>query len=245
MLMKTLSRECAGFSRVECLTILATAVLLGFLLPAFAQAKIKTIRTQCLDRLSHIGRAFRMYVVDHDGRYPMNVGTNAGGSADYLGTGDTSNPLNIYTHFRAASNYIGRPEFLICPADSGRYVASNWTDFSDNLYAKNAALSYGISIEADISRPRMLLAADRSFDWPNGKIAFEFDGRSLRGNIGTNLTQLRTLGWDPTALHKGVGNLAMADGSVQPVTSEQLRRAINQSGDNRNNYAQPGKSSTM
>jgi prepilin-type processing-associated H-X9-DG protein len=46
-------------------------------------------------------------------------------------------------------------------------------------------------------------------------------------------------------MHQNAGNAALADGSVQQLTSARLRETIQNSGDILNRYAQPGKSATQ
>ena len=125
----------------------------------------------------------------------------------------------------------------------GRYEATNWNDMGINNKAKNAAISYGLGVEADETRPQMLLAVDRSV-W-GGQPKFEFNNKAIIGNLGTNVTQLKDIKWDEKGMHQNAGNAALADGSVQQLTSARLRETIQNSGDILNRYSQPGKTSTQ
>ena len=65
------ARALRGFTLIELLVVIAVSALLAaLLLPALARAKRLARRTACLSQLKQQGLGWRMFLDDHEGRFP-------------------------------------------------------------------------------------------------------------------------------------------------------------------------------
>jgi hypothetical protein len=107
------------------------------------------------------------------------------------------------------SNELNRPRILRCPSDN-RTAAPSFDELA------NTNLSYFVGVDAQETRPQMLLAGDRNLTnglpRPMGVMGMEPD---------------RPLGWT-AEMHVEQGNVGLSDGSVQQMNTAVLRRQIEQ-----------------
>jgi competence protein ComGC len=211
----TRSSRKTAFTLVGLLVIIAVlGILAAMLIPALVRAKGKSKRIQCVNNLKQSGLAFRIWEGDNNDKYPMAVSTNKGGTMEFAEGGNT------FRHFQVMSNELNTPKILVCPADN-RIAAASFARL------KNQNVSYFVGLDATEIQPRMLLTGDR--------------------NVTNGLSPVRSVlelrpeipaGWTE-AMHNRVGNIGVADGSVQQVSIPGLQQMLKNTGDSTNRIALP------
>jgi prepilin-type processing-associated H-X9-DG protein len=219
MKLRRADKSSQALTLIEVLVVIfaaAAMLLLWLLLQPVSHAKGKAVRINCASNLKQIAMAFRTWESDNSNHYPMHGFTNE------LGKMEFPNASNMFRYFQVMSNGLINPKILICPADS-RSAAANFNELS------NTNLSYFIGLDAaDESDTNMLLTGDRNL---------VVDGVAVGAGLLT-LNATNPVGWSAT-MHNFGGNVGLADGSVQQLTSSGLQAAIAHSGTNVNRLAVP------
>jgi hypothetical protein len=157
--------------------------------------------------LKQVAVGFLVFSGDHQGKFPMQVSTNEGGSMEFKRAEDT------FRHFQAGLKQIGNnPQLLVCARDTRKRAL-----YLSQLSNEN--VSYFVSLSAATNSPALILAGDLNLT-PHGP------------PLGSGVYDLNTntpFGWDKT-IHKNFGIVVLADGSIQVGLADRLNEQIQLSG---------------
>ena len=218
-----------GFTRIELLATLITAILLAILaLPVLATSTADSQRAQCFNNLRQIGRAMRQWGGDHFEEPPWLTLTTDGGTRPTTGT----KAGNAWAEYLSLSNELVTPRILACPGDTGAKVASEWTVGPHalvNATFRQQAISYFLGLHANSIRPSALVAADFNLRIPAGGVncgpAAMNNALLIAGTVGVPAS-LVGYQWTNGPHSTAAGHLLVVDGSVAFLDSMGLARTL-------------------
>jgi hypothetical protein len=216
-----------AITRTEVLVIAVIVVFFfaGFL-PWFVTYRSKgwkhAARIKCVGNNKQLGLSYRVWANDNDDKYPYWSPTRDDGGARRIANPAFMNDSNAWTHFLIMSNEIGSAKVLMCPTDRERHN-NMCVDFSSNSvppnfgfdFQKNRGTSYFIGLDADETRPQVILGGDRNI---------VTNASNLRGSV-VSVPSARPTGWTRD-LHGFCGNAMTADGSVQQMNNAMLDASV-------------------
>ena len=246
--MKNIFKQKKAFTLIELLVVIAIiAILAAMLLPALAAAKRKAQRINCVNNLKEIALAFKVWEGDNGDKFPMSVSTNTGGALELVASSQntlTPGAGNFIGAFLCMSNELSSPKLLICTSDNNHVAAA--TNFTPQISAQLGVTatevgftSYFICGDASDPYPQMVLDGDRNIGGNSATVVPTSGSPATYASLGTNnvttagtstvnaTAQAFPWGWSTGDLHQKVGNLGLADGSVQQTTSSGLMTTLN------------------
>lgn len=234
-------RTDVAFTLLEMMVVVGVVVLLFLMfIPKTTGCRTKATTINCVNNLKQVGLSFRMWAGDNGEKYPMQIAVTNGGPLQQVALSNGTGAVFMYQIFQVMSNELGTPKITICPADGYRNYATNFGGHFTDL--GNTAVSYFVGKDADESNPQQYLAGDRNigikpaYGWsgndPDGGVTGFSPNSGATGSYRSLATYAKDvrLQWTDK-LHQAMGNVCLADGSVQQYTSAKMRAGITNAGD--------------
>ena len=193
---------------IEVLAVMVAVMLIGMvILPEFLPRRHmgRSPRIQCVNNLKQCALAARVWEGDNNDKYPPRVPGTNGGTMDFI-TGP-----NAWRHFQVMSNELSTPKVVFCPeeSDQNRFTATNFVNFGNS----NISFFFGVDVTNE-TNPAMILSGDHNIT----------NGVPVKNGL-LELTTNHLAGWT-SEMHSKVGNVALADGSVQQLSIAGLQNTI-------------------
>ena len=216
---------------VEAIVVVAVvAILFAMVLPALVSKNVRIQRISCVNNLKQVGLAYLIWANDHNGKFPMAMSTNNGGTLELITDTDA------WKTYLAMSNEIYSPKVLFCPQNAERSRAA--TTFSDDL---KLHISYFIGLDATVDSPNALLSGDDHFSikgLPVRSVVMAMPSNTPIAWNSSRHVEVETHFW-VFSTKTNFGNIGFGDGSVQPVNNSELPNLILQTGLATNRLAIP------
>ena len=125
--------------------------------------------------------------------------------------------------FRVMSNELSTPKILVCPNDTNRFAATNFT-----TDLNHQTISYFVGLDAEEQYPQVILSGDDNLE-VNG-VRARPGILNLPPNTSVKWTENERHGlpqhWSIWKQHLRIGNIGFVDGSVQITTVSPLQSAL-------------------
>lgn len=208
------NRKTAAFTLIELLIVIAiVGVLVVLFLPAPSGSIHRARDISCMNNLKQLALGLMIFMDDHAGEYPWKVASANGGSLEVVGQART------YPHWLTLSNYLRNPNAFVCPTDTLKQVATNYSGFGESN------VSYFVNLDAVTNSAGSVLAGDRHLRIDEQKIAPGLFRVPTNGVFGWT-RELHSRDREPC------GNVAYADGHGElqkgtfPIKGHEANRLV-------------------
>lgn len=216
-----------AFTKVELLITVASIAILGAIgLAAASGFKGKSQQARCISNLKQIAIAHRLMVDMSGSDYVTGRNSHWPGGGQYVP--GVSSLREVYV---LLAGEIETAQVFLCPEDARSGTREIVHGGVSNL--TNRSISYFMGIEAGETRPQWILGGDRNLCSDlEGDVLYPADG------IRTNALKL-TASWQRGTIHRGRGNIGLADGSARLMTTKELLSQLRETGDTNNTVLLP------
>lgn len=123
----------AGFI-LGCLSAVYTILIVAMLLPVIGNPRKHGQLVLCNSRMKQIGLALRVWGMDHQGQFPFNVSTNAGGTMEFCRTAADGFDPSAPMHLSVIGKELMSTTALVCPSDGSKKLAASFAELkAENL----------------------------------------------------------------------------------------------------------------
>jgi hypothetical protein len=114
----------------------------------------KAQKINCVNNLTQISLAFRLWARDHNGCYPFNLSTNAGGTRELCLPDKDGFDRHAALFLQVMAEELFTPKLLTCPHDPNHQPATNWI----SLAAANLSYRFRSGTNISLTGPKQILA---------------------------------------------------------------------------------------
>src|SRR5712664_2579674 len=161
----TQKNSARAFALFEALVVLAVVAALAAtaILPRMAHHGCSG-RIKCVNNLKQVGLAFRVWALDNNDKYPMQVSITNGGTMELIGI------TGVSSHFLVMSNELSTPKILFCPqeTDKNRQPATTFAgtvpvgSVNQVPFTNDNNITYFVGLDGIGTSPQMVLTGDRN-----------------------------------------------------------------------------------